>query len=271
MRINFALLFTFLVLTSRNCFSSDSENDEPHQSDHQSKSPKTPKEFNPRRLEIDEFLGKLRESLSKQHGSNGLEFTYEQIKSMIGDGYHLIVFDCKLPSYMDLRRKAHIKSDETLSQLNSRSNCSNDDNIWLEHGSELSPVTYNHKTRSLTSPVLPFSKLLSYVVRLDICNDFMRFMRHPGYFARNYRKPGVCAAKRKMKTKYQHQQSILPPSHGYIELEGGSGKMKPPKQKDAKFFGHHYPFHQQQRFGFRNHQGWGGGGWGRPMGGCIGG
>lgn len=227
--------------------------------------------FNPRQPEIDEFFAKYRESLSKHHDTPSPSFSHDEIRSLLGDGVHLVVFDCLLPSYMDLRRKTHIKSSDILDELssNQRANCSrDDDNIWhVSAGPPNSFLTYNYKSRTLSiSPPLPMSDLVDYFRRLGICNEFMRFVRHPGYFVRHYRKPAVCAATKRRVDAMLNNDNDEAARHGF-ELK------VPPKQKETKFFNQH---RQPQRFrypqGFRNRnpqfrpfqfQ--------RPMGGCIGG
>lgn len=231
-----------------------------------SKAPKSTSKkptFNPRSQEIVEFFEKLRREYRKLETTH--EFNLDQLEKLLGHGQHLIVFDCKRPGYLDLRRKAQIKSPEVMDQLRSWANCSTSDNIWLTNGDLYSPATYNHMTKTISRPPLPFRELITYFNRLDLCHDLMRFLRHPGYFTRSYRKPLVCSSKKKT-------------TNELMDLEAEDGATNElPKPAEAKFhpqrrrrpqrFRHpgfqqqfNHPQFNQFRFGGFN-----------PMGGCIGG
>lgn len=152
---------------------------------------------NPRKNEIEEFFVKVEDSLGKFKNGNIKNseelFSIENLRDLIGDGKYLIIFDCKRPSYMDLKgRKNNIKSAEVLRELKLTSNCSTTDNLWLQNGEIYSPKTYDHKNMSLAQIDLPFRQLANYFKELNICNEFMQFIKHPGYFLRNYKKPNMC-------------------------------------------------------------------------------
>lgn len=236
--------------------------------------------FNPRRQEIDEFMATYRAALNNENLDNSDSLARE-VERLIEDAANLIVFDCSRPSYMDLKRKTHIKSNQLLAELHARANCSkrHSSNIWVYEGDPFLPVTYNFRTRTLTSPPLHTRQLIPYFVRLDRCHQFMRFLRHPGYFIRGYRKSSVCPAKKRKATNSSMSSSSSSSSndseYGGATDDERTTPAKVPKQTEAKFFQQHR-FHPRPGFrpggfhpGFRfPQQQWGGF---RPMGGCIGG
>lgn len=245
--------------------------------------PKKPA-FNPRQQEVDEFFDKLKKAVSKLDQATSIEFDNQQVEKLLGEGIHLIVFDCNRPSYMDLRRKTNIKLTEVIENLKSRASCSPDDNMWLDMADSHSPITYNHKTKSLTQPALPFRDLTAYFIRLDLCDDFMKFLRHPGYYIRSYRKPSVCLAKKKSRTHASSHHEQMD-----VELDENNARASVPvlpKQNPVKHFPRRPRFrqhhHQRRPFPIQNHfqqqpqhQQFHPGafqfGGLRPMGGCFGG
>lgn len=144
-----------------------------------------------RKNEIDSFFSKL-ETASKKGEKQLEEFTVDKIRSLIGDGNHLIVFDCQNPSYMK-NKKAQNLPKELAKQIKIKNNCSLEvDNLWHVGSDSSSLTTFNVKSKSLSKPQLPFKKLTMHFMNLNMCDDFMKFMKHPGYFLKIYKKPTVC-------------------------------------------------------------------------------
>jgi hypothetical protein len=153
--------------------------------------------YNPRKQEIRDFMAIYKNKTNNWATSTRNGFDRKQIKKLIGSGSHLVVFSCEKPGYLDMRRKTRFKDPKILLELNKTAICKSpekrlDRGLWLEGGDENSLVTYDYQKITLSRPRLPMNRLIQYFSEIDLCDDFMKFMRHPGYFVRNFPKPAQC-------------------------------------------------------------------------------
>lgn len=152
---------------------------------------KSSKKSDYRKNETDSLIRNIKKAKKKLKDKSPKEFKTSQIRDLIGDGNHVILFDCAHPSYIDSRGKTtriHSFKKDLLNEIKISNNCSLDDNLW-HNNSSLS--TYNVKAKSLSN--LPFQELISYFLALNLCDDFMSYIKHPGYFVTNYKKPQICS------------------------------------------------------------------------------
>lgn len=150
-----------------------------------------------RKLEIISFNKQFNESLQNMNTEKTKEINskiFNRIKNIIGKGDLLILFDCNSPSYYDFENKlVKIKSKKMIKQLKSSDNCSEEsDNLWHFHGNKSMISTFDFKTKNLSSSVLPFNQFMSFFKDLNLCDDFMKLMKHPAYFDDEYKKPTEC-------------------------------------------------------------------------------
>lgn len=146
------------------------------------------------------FAKKFNDSLWKHMKTDGapepkIKEVYNKITNLIGNGNYLIVFDCKQPSYIDSELKTvPIKTPKLLSELKKQDNCSTkSDNLWHYHGDKNFLTTFNLKTKNFTSNLLPFDGLIDFFSKLEMCDEFMKHMKHPAYFKKNFKKPAECS------------------------------------------------------------------------------
>lgn len=151
--------------------------------------------YNPRKKEIRDFMAVYKNKTNNWTTSTRNGFDRKQIKKLIGSGSHLVVFSCEKPGYLDMRRTTRFKDPKILLELNKTAICKAPEKrpgLWLEGGDENSLVTYDYQKITLSQPRLPMSRLIQYFIEIDLCDDFMKFMRHPGYFVNNFPKPAQC-------------------------------------------------------------------------------
>lgn len=189
--------------------------------------PKKPKN---RAKELMKFQKKFNESMHKLKNEPGKEMSkkiFNKLKYILGKGELFIIFDCKNPSYYDTDGKiVHIKSKGILKNLKSTDNCSaKSENLWHFHGNMSFISTYDHKAKNLSSSVLPFDQFIGLFNDLELCEDFMKLMRHPSFYNKAYKKPSQCIS-----------------SSGKKSVKN---KKKLPNRPDAPKFGFH-PHHFQQ-------------------------
>lgn len=173
------------------------EYEEPIRIDDKSSAKKTTKAYNPRKKEIRDFIAIYKNKTNNWTTSTRNGFDRKQIKKLIGSGSHLVVFSCEKPGYLDMKRKTRFKDPKILLELNKTAICKSpekrpDRGLWLEGGDENSLVTYDYQKITLSRPRLPMSRLIQYFIEIDLCDDFMKFMRHPSYFVKNFPKPAQC-------------------------------------------------------------------------------
>lgn len=152
-----------------------------------------------RTYEVNEFYQKLNKSMMNSFKIQNLsdetiEKLLDKFRHLVGDGKYAIIFDCKNPSYLNLESKRiELKSSKILKDLRKNDNCTkNDEKLWHYNGIKSYISTYDFETKSLSTILLPFGPILQFFYRLDVCHDFMKLMKHPGYYLKNYKKPVEC-------------------------------------------------------------------------------
>lgn len=175
------------------------QNESPTDAGEKNKNSDRDQQLSPNRVnEVKAFYKKLNESLVKlsrvaNFSSEAIDSLAEKFQALIGEGQHLILFNCKNPSFINYEGKlVQIKPNKMVKSLKKKDNCSDADNIWHYAGLRSFISTYDLKNKSLSLYVLPFGSLSQFFYRLEMCHEFMRFMRHPGYFLKSFKKPIEC-------------------------------------------------------------------------------
>ncbi|RNA27233.1 hypothetical protein BpHYR1_021675 [Brachionus plicatilis] len=212
--------------------------------------PKKPKN---RAKEILKFQKKFNDSLQKLKNESGKEISkkiHTKLKHILGKGELFIIFDCKNPSYYGPDTKlVRITNKQILKSLRKTDSCSaKSENLWHFHGNMSFISTFDHKAKNLSSSVLPFDQFIGLFNDLDLCEEFMKLMRHPSFYNKVYKKPSQCVKSSSPK-------------------KSANKKNKLPNRPDAPKFGFHQQHFQQfnhfnpwARFAQFNCGGGGGGG-----------
>lgn len=148
----------------------------------------------------------LRDMRSKQIDKLYKEFTKETKNFTIfkhhklkeetfGDGFSFIIFDCKDPSILHpcKNKKPYLKKlNDTLFSivLKKIGRCSHD-NIWRNSEND-NFLTFDAKGLGLGFS--PSSRLLTLMKIKNLCDDYMKYLFHPGYYLKNFTKPKQCTS-----------------------------------------------------------------------------
>lgn len=130
---------------------------------------------------------------------------------LFGNGYSLILFDCDNPSYLFPKAKkpstvetVQLSTAQIKLAFKKMGRCGND-GVWrrlsgnmqqTKHAdlAKLNYLTYDVKTNGLGySPSIDLLKIMRIK---GLCDEFMKFSYHPGYFLHDYKKPPECAGGR---------------------------------------------------------------------------
>lgn len=144
------------------------------------------------------FHEKIRRSLKKialKENITNYNEVYEKIKNHTGNGFYAIVFNCSSPSVVDSRSKIKHLSDNDIKTLKLNDKCNKTDNLWRFNGEDGFVTTYDLSKKTLTDSVLPFETLYQIFNQLDMCREFLIFIRHPVFFTKKYKKPTECQNK----------------------------------------------------------------------------
>ena len=153
---------------------------------------------NYRLKEMENFHKKVRRSLkkiAKKENITNFNQVYEKIKNHTGNGFYAIVFNCSSPSIVESRSKIRSLPDNVIKNLKMNDKCNKNDNLWRYNGEDGYVTTYDISKKTLTDNVLPFETLILIFNQLDMCREFLIFIRHPVYFTKKYRKPSECQNK----------------------------------------------------------------------------
>lgn len=169
---------------------------------------------NNRVVEVLNFQKKFNNSMQKLNNKPGKELSkkiHAKLKYILGKGELFIIFDCKNPSYYDPDGKLiHIKSKKVLKSLKKTDNCSaQSENLWHFHGNVSFVSTYDHKAKNLSSSVLPFDQFMGLFNDLELCEDFMKLLRHPHFYNKAYQKPSQCISS-SPKNSFKNKNKKLP-------------------------------------------------------------
>lgn len=120
-----------------------------------------------------------------------------------GDGYSYMLFDCDNPSYYYPKDEKNvalfkIESKEYKLLFNKMGYCNKNDKIWRSGkkpaGNKDSEfLTFDAKGKGLGfSPSVNLLKILKLKA---LCDDYMKYMFHPSYFNKKFKKPIQCTSK----------------------------------------------------------------------------
>lgn len=186
----------------------------------------------------------LREMRSKQIDKLFKEFTKEtknftmpthsKLKEdTFGDGFSFIIFDCKEPSILHPKKEKNFflkKLNDTLfSLVLKKTGRCDDDNIWRNSASN-NFLTFDAKGLGLGFS--PSPRLLTLMKIKDICDDYMKFLYHPGYYLKNYAKPDQCISDAGQKEEEKKINEILDEHFGKKSTTISSKRAKKEKQKN---------------------------------------
>ncbi|CAF0866359.1 unnamed protein product [Brachionus calyciflorus] len=150
-----------------------------------------------RQNEAKKFYKKIEDSLNKvakEEKIDDVKEVYNRIKNHTGNGFYALVFNCTSPSYIDINSKAKKLSSDQIKILQSQDKCNTKDNLWRFNGQDEFVTTFDNKEKSLSDNVLPYETLIALFNQLDMCREFLIYIRHPVYFTKKYKKPTDCIA-----------------------------------------------------------------------------
>jgi hypothetical protein len=173
-------------------------------------------EFKSRQKEFEEFYKKLDASLQKyklvEPDINVNEIS-KKIKAHLGNGFYLIVFNCDKPSHFDLNNYVVELDSNLANEIKRTDKCESKSGYNWFYGDSNSLTTYDYKTKSISSQVLPFGTLFTIFNKLSLCDEFLKIMKHPSSrYQTYYVKPSECA-KSSGSNSYSSQSS--PQSNKY--------------------------------------------------------
>jgi hypothetical protein len=157
---------------------------------------KNNQEYKIRRTELKEFYKKLNASIIR-HKLVEIELNPAQvikkIASHLGNGFYLVVFDCNRPSYIDLTdHRVDFTSQQSLKDLKASDKCDRNKNLWYFEN-PFSLTTWDLRSKKISGRLLPFETLFIIFNKLNMCDDFLKLMRHPAYFYKTtYKRPEQC-------------------------------------------------------------------------------
>ncbi|CAF0877604.1 unnamed protein product [Brachionus calyciflorus] len=135
-----------------------------------------------------------------------------------GDGYSFIIFDCKEPSILHPTNQLNKPLLEKLNSslfnivLKKVGHCS-EDNIWRQGkkpDDKSEPeffLTFDAKGQGLGFS--PSIKLLKIMKIKGMCDDYMKYLYHPAYYLKNYKKPEQCTSSSVEKEEEDSIKNIL--------------------------------------------------------------
>ena len=153
-------------------------------------------EFKSRQKEFDEFYRKLDESLQKYKSIEpdiNVKDISKKIKAHLGNGFYVIVFNCDKPSHFDLSNYVVELDPNIAKDLKKSDKCDSKSGYNWYYGDSNSLTTYDFKSKSLSSQVLPFGTLFTIFNKLSLCDEFLKVMKHPSSRYQTYFvKPNEC-------------------------------------------------------------------------------
>lgn len=206
--INVFLIFIFLTFLPFNILTDQQKQQIHRQKASRSSTTKRPSafaDFSERRKETTSLLKKLHDSLWKISESQlDREFNWEElneqftkIRTNLGSGFDVVVYNCTHPTYitLDAKKQAYVNAS-IANRLKTEDECSaRTGHVWRLKSDLNYLSTLDVANNSLTSDLLPFSALAEVFDFLKLCDQFLYFMRHPSVFLKNYKRPSKCSAR----------------------------------------------------------------------------
>lgn len=173
------------------------------------KSTSSGKEISERRRETNAFLKLVHDSIWNVSSTNNLDIDaawesleeqFRKIRTHLGAGFDVVIYNCTHPTYISLdgKRQAFVGSTQARA-LKSEDKCSPEDNIWRARDDPTSYLsTFNPLNSTLSDELVPFTALLDLFNYLKICEQFLHFIRHPSVFLHaTYKRPASCSSSSK--------------------------------------------------------------------------
>lgn len=115
---------------------------------------------------------------------------------LFGNGYSFVLFNCSSPSYLGHSHVQKVISKEMQIVIEKMGYCNRTDRIWRRRVENQAPfyLTYDIKGNNLGYS--PSSELISILKIKGLCNEYMKFFRHPSYFVKAYQTfvPNECTS-----------------------------------------------------------------------------
>ncbi|RNA23097.1 Sodium-dependent phosphate transport 2B [Brachionus plicatilis] len=156
------------------------------------------KAINYRLGEAEKFYKKIKitlKKIAKKENITNVNEVFDKIKNHTGNGFYAIVFNCSSPSVVDIHSKISPLPDSQVKTLKTEDKCNKNDNLWRFNGQDGFVSTFDNQKKTLSENVLPFETLYPIFNQLELCRDFLIFIRHPVYFTKMYKKPAECLNK----------------------------------------------------------------------------
>ena len=120
----------------------------------------------------------------------------------LGTGFYAVVFDCDKASYYGFDNKRHdLPGDALFEMIQMKDDCDMEDTggLWLWQNFPPKPghiVLFDVESQKLVVKLKPYLALLTIMNMWGICDEYLKFIRHPWHFEPSiYKKPPSCSKK----------------------------------------------------------------------------